>query len=381
MKQCEPPTKRNGGSIQQHTPLEQALKTHFHWETRRLDFLARFILALIQKQTINLAKIARALNLNVHPDSNQTRCARFIREFEIDLEQIATFLIQGLPARFDLLLDRTEHFFGKTSVNVLTFAAGVGQIRQPLIWEHLGKTGSSDTSERKNLLKRLLKVLDPKRIQVLIADREFIGIRWLAWLKNKRIPFAIRIRANTIIRIGPFKDHASRIFLRLKVGEVLNFRDCCVLMGVRGYISATRLETQELLIVFRSHQKLNGLEVYARRWGIECLFKSFRTAGFNLSDSHVTQPERVARLFVLLTLALTWAVRIGLVASRLEPIVVKSHGRAEFSVFRFGLDVLSEILLGGTRLMSFLQAVMVLFDTSVSHLRPCYTRIPLSKSG
>ena len=84
---------------------------------------------------------------------------------------------------------------------------------------------------------------------------------------------------------------------------------------------------------------------------------------------------------MLLTLALTWAVRIGVVASRLEPIVVKAHGRAEFSVFRFGLDVLSEILLGGTRLMSFLQAVMVLFDTSVSQLRPCYTRIPLSKSG
>jgi hypothetical protein len=32
---------------------------------------------------------------------------------------------------------------------------------------------------------------------------------------------------------------------------------------------------------------------------IECLFKAFRTAGFNLSDPHVTDPARVERLLVL----------------------------------------------------------------------------------
>ena len=309
------------------------MKPHFHWDNRRLEFLARFILALIQQQTVNLSKIARVLNIRVHPNSNQKRCARFIKDFEINLEDVAAFLIQGLPNRFDLLLDRTEHFFGKTSVNLLTFAAAIGPTRFPLIWDDLGKTGNSNTKQRKDILKSLLKVLDPKRIQVLIADREFIGSKWLAWLKNKRIPFTIRIRANTIIRLGPFKDRADRIFKHLKVGDVLDFRLSCVLMGVRGYVSATRLETGELLIVFRSHQRLNGLEVYARRWGreqparccfvsktIECLFKSFRTAGFNLSCSHVTDAVRVERLLVLLTFALTWAARTGVLASQLESL-------------------------------------------------------------
>ena len=107
------------------------------------------------------------------------------------------------------------------------------------------------------------------RVQALIADREFIGTKWLAWLKNKRVPFVIRIRANTIVRLGPFKDRTDRFCKNLLVGESLVFSTGCCLMGVRGYISATKLKDGELLIVFASHRRLNALDVYARRWGRE----------------------------------------------------------------------------------------------------------------
>ncbi len=49
----------------------------------------------------------------------------------------------------------------------------------------------------------------------------------------------------------------------------------CTLLGVRGYISATRLEDGELLIVFASHRRLNALEVYAKRWGSSVCSKLF----------------------------------------------------------------------------------------------------------
>ncbi len=78
---------------------------------------------------MNLAQIATALNTCVHPASNEKRCHRFVKDFAVDLEDIARFILQGLPVRFELILDRTEHFFGQTSVNVLTFAACVGRVR------------------------------------------------------------------------------------------------------------------------------------------------------------------------------------------------------------------------------------------------------------
>ena len=62
----------------------------------------------------------------------------------------------------------------------------------------------------------------------------------------------IRIRANTIVRLGVFKDRADRFCKNLRVGESLVFSTACVLLGVRGYVSATRPEDGELLIVFAS---------------------------------------------------------------------------------------------------------------------------------
>ena len=114
---------------------------------------------------------------------------------------------------------------------------------------------------------------------------------------------------------------------------------------------------------------------------IECLFKAFRTAGFNLSDSHVTDPARMQRLLVLVTLALVWAVRVGVLASQLEPIVVKSHGRAVLSVFKLGLRVLLEVLAGGSRLLSFSQVIAALFDPNGLVLKPCYTRVQALRTG
>jgi hypothetical protein len=135
------------------------------------------------------------------------------------------------------------------------------------------------------------------------------------------------------------------------------------------------------LIVFVSHRRLNALAVYAKRWGIECLFKAFRTAGFNLSDSQVTDPARVEHVLVLVRLALVWAVRVGVLASQLEPIEVKSHGRAVLSVFTFGLRVLQEILVGGRRLLLFSEVIAALFDTGGLVLEPCYTRTPALRTG
>jgi hypothetical protein len=76
-----------------------------------------------------------------------------------------------------------------------------------------------------------------------------------------------------------------------------------------------------------------------------------------------------------------WAVRVGVLASMLEPIEVKSHGRAALSVFKFGLRVLQEILVGGSRLLSFSEVVAALFDANGLVLKPCYTRTPVLRTG
>lgn len=87
------------------------------------------------------------------------------------------------------------------------------------------------------------------------------------------------------------------------------------------------------------------IDDYAQRWGIETLFGIFKSRGFNLEDTHLTDSERLSRLFALLTIALCWAYRTGQWLSKAQPIVIKTHGRKAKSIFRYGFDHLRSILL------------------------------------
>ena len=50
---------------------------------------------------------------------------------------------------------------------------------------------------------------------------------------------------------------------------------------------------------------------YARRWGIEPMFSDFKTRGFGLEDSQIRFPDRLARLILVMALALYLAVSTG----------------------------------------------------------------------
>ena len=50
---------------------------------------------------------------------------------------------------------------------------------------------------------------------------------------------------------------------------------------------------------------------YARRWGIEPMFSDFKTRGFGLEDSQIRYPDRLARLILVMALALYLAISTG----------------------------------------------------------------------
>jgi hypothetical protein len=50
------------------------------------------------------------------------------------------------------------------------------------------------------------------------------------------------------------------------------------------------------LMVMTTHAPEHALEDYRQRWQTECLFAVMKRRGFNLEDTHITDPERVARL-------------------------------------------------------------------------------------
>jgi len=65
-------------------------------------------------------------------------------------------------------------------------------IAVPLYWLVLNKKGNSSTRGRIALVNRFVKIFGKARIVRivgLLADREFIGKKWFAWLSKEAIPF------------------------------------------------------------------------------------------------------------------------------------------------------------------------------------------------
>ena len=154
----------------QHKPLQYVLRSHFVLDPRRLDFIASFILALIQVRTVNLIQIGTALNGLVQPTSNARRSKRFL-EYDLGQERIAKFILSFIDSqKLVLAMDRTNWKFGKISINFLVIAVAFGGIAIPVAWKNLDKDGNSNQTERKTILEKLLKIIPTHRILALTAD-------------------------------------------------------------------------------------------------------------------------------------------------------------------------------------------------------------------
>ena len=80
---------------------------------------------------------------------------------------------------------------------------------------------------------------------------------------------------------------------------------------------------------------------YKKRWSIELLFSHLKKRGFNLEDTHMTQVEKVERLFGVVTLRFLATYSWGLM---LQSCTQLNATEKRKSTFRLGLESLLQIL-------------------------------------
>jgi hypothetical protein len=334
--------------MNQYSALKQALQPHLKWHGARISFLALFLLALIKVKTVNLSELALGFGGKALKESNYKRLQRFFRGFELDYPEIAKIVVgwMNIPQPWVLSLDRTTWEFGDHCFNILTLGIVHEGVAIPILWWMLKKKGNSNSDERMRFLEEMLKIFPAAQIRCLCADREFIGQAWLRYLLlEPSMPFRIRIRATDKIERGGKTLAAKVVFAHLARGESQQLQGNCRVWGYQVSVEALRLDDGDLLVVIAPPHTVGIISDYALRWGIETLFGIFKTRGFCLESTHFTDPERLRKLFALLTLALVWSLKTGLWLHQLHPIPLKKHGRRAKSLFRLGFDHLRHLIL------------------------------------
>ena len=345
-------TKKKDQGMYKNKALHNYISKQFTMHKFRANFLTSMILAIIKVRNIQQPKIAQAISSEAKT-SSVIRCIQRFFEKEFLCPRAASRLIFSMfdwEEKITLTMDRTNWKFGKNDVNYLMICAVYKGISIPLCWILLPHQGSSNTANRIDLIEMLLGIIPVNRIKFLLADREFIGAEWFQYLKKTGIPFCIRLKESMLVidtrRGGLIK--LKKLLYNVAATTHREFHQ--KLSGVFLRVFATRTDAGELLILAISgdDNELDAFLVYRTRWSIETMFKAFKTSGFNLEDTHQVYLDRLCKIMILLSIAYSWAVKIGEIKNNITPVKTKNHGRPEFSFFRYGLEVIQTILLKGT---------------------------------
>jgi hypothetical protein len=84
----------------------------------------------------------------------------------------------------------------------------------------------------------------------------------------------------------------------------------------------------ELPVVASAGFDKQTLELYKMRWQTESAFKSFKSAGFNLEDTRLTDRFRIEKLFAIVSVAYVWAYAVGdFIHRNIKPVRILNSGR------------------------------------------------------
>lgn len=311
----------------------------------RKKFITSFILALIESRKVQFSEIAHHLNDEAKVSSNEVRIQDFFREVDLDYQAVAFLLAMFLPkSKVTLCIDRTEWDFGQCQVNILMVVARSGSVHIPLYWELLdNRSGNSATDDRIHLIGQCIALLGKERVGMVVADREFIGHRWLKYLKDNGILFCIRLpKSHHIVRLDGRVQQVEAL-----VGQQpreLILQDCLV-DGLWGHVYLKSLSNGDILFLFGTVKASLLGKLYRKRWTIEQCFQSLKKRGFDLESTHLQCLVKLKKLLAFVSLAYGFCLSMGhYYHQKVQPIKVKNHGYKAHSFFRYGLDIIRACL-------------------------------------
>ena len=146
---------------------------------------------------------------------------------------------------------------------------------------------------------------------ILLADRFYGTPEMICWCCDRGWDYRLRLKSNLVARLGAKRTTTGA--LALSGGH---YFENIILTGKRittnlGIIRDPGHTEPGIIAMSAKPGYLTTLG-YAARWGIEPMFSDFKSRGFGLQQTHLRYPDRLARLILVMALALYWAVSTGM---------------------------------------------------------------------
>ena len=261
-----------------HTLKKALMQGSVSLTRHRMDLISGLVCALMQVRSVNLRKLACSLPGMAQIDSQYRRLQRFFSSGfspAVFTELIVSKLVRpGQPQV--LVMDRTHWKLGRTDLNLLCVGLVYQGVSIPLAYQSLQKPGNSHTDERKHLLTQVWAYLDA-RVCCLVADREFIGRDWFAFLLEQSVDFVIRLRGNTWLTLDDGRRRYAATFNeRMPRNTTRYYPQTTLYNGLTLHLVCHRPARGERILLITNRTDLKQvLAVYGQRWAIETTFCVF----------------------------------------------------------------------------------------------------------
>ena len=201
---------------------------------------------------------------------------------------------------------------------MLVLSVRVGERALPLAWRVRATQGAIGFAEQRELLTRVAAWLPPGGRVVLMGDRFYGTPDLIALCRALGWDWRLRLKQDLLV---------------FEAGGETTLADCFArgehrLSGIE--LTGKRVATHVAMVHEPGHPEpwivalsaaptVHRAFDYGLRWGIEAMFSDFKSRGFGLEDSQIRHPDRLARLLLVMALALHWAVSTGMWEATHQP--------------------------------------------------------------
>ena len=236
------------------------------------------------------------------------------------------------------------------TLNLLWVAVAYEGRALPLGWVVVPHEGNSNLHQQQCLLRWLKQCLPLGAEVTIVADREFHSIHLARWIDQcLQLNFILRIKAGTWVEVGGAWRPAGALARR---GCLCSYESVKVTRDPKAshrcrLVTLWQAEHAEAwLLLTNLADDLVVAERYGQRFWIEEMFSDHKKRGFQLEVSRLTDPERLQRLLVALTLAYLWVMEVGALVVRTDGWRQVDNRGAERSVSlcQIGLRWLKECM-------------------------------------
>ena len=165
------------------------------------------------------------------------------------------------------------------------------------------------------VLDQVRAIIPAGRVITLLADRGFVHEQLLHYLRQQQWHFRLRLTGKTLVHLEQMPVLAVKD-LCPPAGEQRFLQEVSILGAAVGPVSlalACQLEqpNDPWFVVSDEPTTAQTLSEYGLRFDIEESFLDEKSGGYHIHLSHITQPEALERLLLILALATLYLTSLG----------------------------------------------------------------------